>query len=31
MADKVQLIEAEIGEILIATALGVSTKARISA
>ena len=31
MADKVQLIEAEIGEILVATALGVSTKAGISA
>jgi hypothetical protein len=31
MADKVQLIEAQIGEILVATALGVSTKAGITA
>ena len=31
MADKVQLIETQIGEILVATALGVSTKAGITA
>lgn len=31
LADKVQLIETEIGEVLVSTALGVSTKARISA
>jgi heme-degrading monooxygenase HmoA len=31
MADKVKLIESQIGEIYVATALGVSTKAGISA
>jgi heme-degrading monooxygenase HmoA len=31
MADKVQLIDTQIGEIYVATALGVSTKAGISA